>query len=365
VSRLVAARARLAGRHRPTVVAIARAARIEGGMLEHIVLAARPEGEPGPEHFRLEALRLPDPAEGEVLTRTLWLSLDPYMRGRMNAGRSYAAPVEVGATMVGQVVAEVIASRDPRFAPGDLVVAPSGWATHGVAPGAALTRIPPGVSPQAALSVLGMPGMTAWVGLTRIARAEAGETVIVSAATGAVGSVACQLARARGLRVIGIAGGPEKCRIAVEDFGCDACLDHRGASARDLGRAIGAAAPGGAQVYFDNVGGRVLEAVLPNMADFGRIALCGTIAWYSGNEGGPTAAALWRGILTMRLTVQGFIVTDHWDHFPAFLAEVAPMVADGRLRWRETVAEGLRAAPQAFLAMLKGGNLGKQLVRVA
>jgi NADPH-dependent curcumin reductase CurA len=220
------------------------------------------------------------------------------------------------------------------------------------------------VPPQAALSVLGMPGMTAWTGLTRIAEAQPGETVIVSAATGAVGSVACQIAKARGMRVIGIAGGPDKCRIAVEEFGCDTCLDHRGATARDLGRAIRAAVPGGAQVYFENVGGTVLEAVLPNMADFGRIALCGTIAWYSGNEGGPSAAALWRGILTMRLKVQGFIVTEHWAHFPAFLAEVAPMVADGRLRWRETVAEGLANAPAAFLAMLKGGNLGKQLVRV-
>jgi NADPH-dependent curcumin reductase CurA len=332
--------------------------------MEHVVLAARPTGEAGLEHFRLEPLTLPDPAEGEVLTRTLWLSLDPYMRGRMNAGRSYAAPVEVGATMVGQVVGEVVVSRHPDFAAGDVVTAPSGWATHGVAPGAALAKVPTGVPPQAALSVLGMPGMTAWVGLTRIAEAGAGETLVVSAATGAVGSVACQLARARGMRVIGIAGGPEKCRIAVEEFGCDACLDHRGASARDLGRALRAAAPEGVQVYFENVGGTVLEAVLPNMADFGRIALCGTIAWYSSAEGGPTAAALWRGILTMRLRVQGFIVTDHWAHFPAFQAEVAPMVRDGRLRWRETVAEGLAAAPAAFLSMLKGGNLGKQLVRV-
>ncbi|MFN6980064.1 MAG: NADP-dependent oxidoreductase, partial [Gemmobacter sp.] len=266
--------------------------------MQRVVLAARPEAEPTVEHFRLEDAPLPVPGPGEVMTRTIWLSLDPYMRGRMNAGRSYAAPVEVGATMVGQGVGEVIASNDPRFAPGALVVAPSGWATHGVAPGAALMPVPPGIPPQATLGVLGMPGMTAWTGLTRIAAAQPGETVIVSAATGAVGSVACQIAKARGLRVIGIAGGAEKCRIAVEEMGCDACLDHRGASARDLGRAIRAAAPGGAQVYFENVGGTVLEAVLPNMADFGRIALCGTIAWYSGSEGGPSAAALWRGILT-------------------------------------------------------------------
>jgi NADPH-dependent curcumin reductase CurA len=332
--------------------------------MQRIVLAGRPAGEAGPEHFRLEALVLPEPGPGEVVTRTLWLSLDPYMRGRMNAGRSYAAPVEIGETMVGQVVAEVVASRDPGFAPGDLVVAPSGWATHGVAPGSALVKVPAGIPPQAALGALGMPGMTAWTGLTRIAEARAGETLIVSAATGAVGSIACQLAKARGLRVIGIAGGAEKCRIAVEEFGCDACLDHRGTSARDLARAIRAEAPDGAQIYFENVGGAVLEAVLPNLADFGRVALCGTIAWYSANEGGPSAAALWRGILTMRLRVQGFIVTDHWAHFPDFLAEAVPMVAAGRLRWRETVAEGLAAAPSAFLAMLKGGNLGKQLVRV-
>ncbi len=332
--------------------------------MERVVLAARPDGEPDASHFRLEPLVLPPPAAGEVLTRTLWLSLDPYMRGRMDAGRSYAAPVAVGATMVGQVVAEVQQSRDPRFAPGDLVVAPSGWATHGLAPGAALSRVPAGVPPQAALGVLGMPGMTAWVGLTRIAAAQAGETVLISAATGAVGSVAAQLAKARGMRVVGIAGGAEKCRIAVEEFGCDACLDHRGATPRDLYRAIRDAAPAGVQVYFENVGGAVLEAVLPAMADFGRIALCGAIAWYSRDDGGPSAAALWGTILTRRLRVEGFIVTDHWAQFPAFLAEAAPMVADGRLRWRETVAEGLAAAPAAFLAMLKGGNLGKQLVRV-
>ena len=336
--------------------------------MTRIVLAARPEGAPGAESFRIERAPLPEPGPGMVLLRTIWLSLDPYMRGRMDAAKSYAAPVEVGATMEGGGVAEVLASQAPGFAPGDVVVGPTSWASHAVVPAEALRRIDPAAAPlSTALGVLGMPGLTAWVGLDHIAGAKAGETVVVSAATGAVGSLATQLARRRGLRVIGVAGGAEKCAYAVETLGCDACLDHRApGGAAALSEAIGAAAPDGVDIYFENVGGRTLEAVLPRMNLHGRIALCGMIAWFSGKGAAEpmTLPAVWRMILTRRLRVQGFLVFDHFDRLPAFLAEVAPLVRSGEIAWRESVAEGLEAAPGAFLRLLEGGNFGKQLVRV-
>jgi len=332
--------------------------------MRRFVLAARPEGEPGPEHFRLETAPLPDPGEGQILARTILLSLDPYMRGRMSAARSYAKPVEVGALMEGQVVAEVIASRSPRWKTGDVVVAPLGWATHGVCDAEAAFRTVPGVPLGAALGVMGMPGLTAWVGLNDIAGGKAGETIVVSAATGAVGGVVGQLARAKGMRVIGVAGGAEKCAYAVAELGYHACLDHKAMDARTLSRAISEAAPDGVDAYFENVGGTVLEAVLPRMNTFGRIALCGMIAWYSGFEGAPPAPLVWGAILRQRLRVQGFIVTDHQNRTGAFAAEVAPMILSGALKWRETVAEGLEAAPAAFASLLRGDNFGKQLVRV-
>lgn len=308
---------------------------------------------------------MPEPAEGQVLLRTIWLSLDPYMRGRMSAARSYARPVELGATMEAQVVAEVIASRHPDWAPGDVALAPIGWASHGLADARALMRVDPKAAPLgAALGVLGMPGLTAWVGLNDILGAEPGETIVVSAATGAVGSLVCQLARRKGLRVIGIAGGAEKCAYALAELGCDTCLDHRALDAAGLTAAIAEAAPGGVDLYFENVAGKVLEAVLPNLKTHGRIALCGMIAWYSGAEAPPPAPLVWGAILRQRLKVQGFIIFDHYDRRDAFLAEVAPLVAGGSIHWRETVAEGLENAPAAFMRLLEGGNFGKQLVRV-
>jgi NADPH-dependent curcumin reductase CurA len=337
--------------------------------MTRVLLAARPTGAPRPEDFRIERAPVPAPGPGEFLARTLWLSLDPYMRGRMDDAKSYAPPVPLGGVMEGEVVATVVESRRPGFAPGEIVAGRFGWASHAVSDGAGVRKIDPALGPiRTALGVLGMPGHTAWVGLTDILSVKPGETVVVSAATGAVGAVACQLAKARGLRVIGVAGGAEKCAHAVEALGCDACLDHRtpgGAPA--LTAAIAAAAPAGVDAYYDNVGGVTLEAALACMNDHGRIAVCGAIAWYGG-RGLAEAAPLpkvWRSILTKRLTVRGFIVFDHADRRGAFLDEVAPMVRDGRMRYRETVADGLKAAPEAFIRLLEGGNFGKQLVRVA
>ena len=336
--------------------------------MQRIVLAARPVGQPKLSDFRAETVSMPAPGAGEMLVRTIFLSLDPYMRGRMDDAKSYAAPVALGDTMEGACVSEVMVSNIQGFAPGDLVVGRLGWASHGISDGTDCRKLDPAIAPvSTALGVLGMPGHTAWVGLNDIAGAQSGETIVVSAATGAVGSVVGQLAKARGLRVIGVAGGPEKCRYATETLGFDVCRDHRAhGDARSLGAAIKAAAPDGVDIYYENVGGKTLEAVLYNMNTWGRIAVCGMIAWYSGQgiDAAMPAPAVWRNILTRRLRVQGFIIFDHNDRLKPFLAEVAPMVRDGRIIFRESIAEGLEAAPAAFLGLLDGQNFGKQLVRV-
>ncbi|SEA75923.1 NADP-dependent oxidoreductase [Rubrimonas cliftonensis] len=336
--------------------------------MRRIALAARPQGAPRPTDFRLETAPVPEPAEGEFLARTLWLSLDPYMRGRMDDVASYAPPVPLGGTMEGECVAEVVASRHPGFAVGEIVAGRFGWTSHAVSGGAGVRRVDPALGPvSTALGVLGMPGHTAWVGLNEIGEGRNGETIVVSAATGAVGSLACQLARIKGMRVIGVAGGAEKCAYAVEKLGCDACLDHRGADAATLSARIAEAAPQGVDVYFENVGAATLAAVLPLMNVHGRIAVCGMIGWYSGRGAADPMPLppVWRLILTRRLRAQGFIIFDHEASRPIFLQEVAPMLREGRIRWRESVAEGLEAAPEAFISMLEGGNFGKQLVRVA
>lgn len=334
----------------------------------HIVLATRPAGaQAGPENFRLEEVPLPAPAEGQVALRMMWLSVDPYMRGRMDDARSYIAPFQLDAPIDGGGVAEVTASAHPDYAPGDVVTGMMPWAEHAVVAVEGLRKLDPAHGPyQRTLSVMGMPGLTAWVGLTRIAQAKSGETVLISAATGAVGSVAGQLAKARGLRVIGTAGGAEKCAYAVEELGYDACLDHRQGDMRALSQAMKEAAPDGIDVYFENVGGKTLGAVVPRMSDFGRIALCGMIAWYDGrnmDEAVPLPA-VWVQILKRRLNVQGFIVTDHSDTAPDFFAEVAPLLASGQITMPETVADGLEAGPAALLGLMEGQNFGKQLVRV-
>ena len=335
--------------------------------MKRIVLASRPKAVPTIENFRLETMDIPVPRPGQFLARTIWLSLDPYMRGRMNDAKSYAAPVEVGATMEGGCVAQVVRSDHPGFDAGDIVVGSFGWASHGISDGTGMRKVDPSIAPvSTAVGVLGMPGLTAWVGLNDIAQAKAGETIVVSAATGAVGSMVGQLAKRKGLRVIGVAGSADKCRYAVSELGYDICLDHRAYSAARLSAKIAEAAPKGVDVYYENVGGKTVEAVLPNMNTFGRIALCGMIAWYSGEniDKAMSMPAAWGAILRQRLAVRGFIIFDHYNRLPDFLAEVAPLISNGEIAYRETVAETLENAPSAFLELLKGNNFGKQLVRV-
>ncbi len=322
-----------------------------------IVLAARPDGAVKPEHFRLETLTVPAVADGQLLVRNRFLSLDPYMRGAMNDRKSYRKPQALGETMVGGTVGEVLESRHPRFAVGDVVVGSFGWQEIGVSDGTGLRRVDASKVPmQAFLGVAGMPGVTAWVGLNRIIEPKAGETVVVSAASGAVGSVVGQLAKAKGCRVVGVAGGPEKCRLVVEGFGFDACVDHK---AGRLEQDLAAVTPDGIDGYFENVGGAVLDAVFGRMNAFGRIAVCGLIAGYNDE---PIPVHRFNSVLINRLRIQGFIVSEVPDAWPPALAELAAKVADGSLKYRETIATGLESAPTAFIGLLRGENLGKQLV---
>jgi NADPH-dependent curcumin reductase CurA len=331
---------------------------------QRIVLASRPQGWVTPDNFRLEQVPVTQPGPGQVLVRNHYLSLDPYMRGRMEESKSYAAPQEIGATMVGGTVGVVEASNHPGFAVGDAVMGMLGWQEYGLADGAQLMKIDTRAVPMSAyLGPLGMPGVTAWYGLNRICAPKAGETVLVSAASGAVGSVVGQLAKLAGCRAIGIAGGPEKCEYVVGELGFDACLDHRQhTEIKSMVRALREVAPDGIDGLFENVGGVCLDASLACMNPFGRIALCGLIAGYNGQD---IAIHNVRMLLVMRLKVQGFIVREHMDAWPHALAELGPGVATGRIKYRETIAEGLAAAPDAFIGLLAGRNFGKQLVKLA
>lgn len=337
--------------------------------MKRIALAARPEAEVGPEHFRLEEIDLPAPGPGDVQVRVTAMSLDPYMRGRMSDAPSYAAPVEVGHTMEAGAVGIVTVSNDPKFKPGDKVFGMLGWADHGVASGKTLSLLPDGVPMTAALGVLGMPGMTAWSGVTAYGKLKPGETLVVAAATGPVGSMVGQLAKQAGCRVVGVAGGADKCRMAVETFGFDACIDHRAhGSAKEMRLALAAECPDGIDVYFENVGGHVLGGVLPLMNLHGRIIVCGMIAWYDGGSDETATmplAKFWRMVLVKRLTVQGLLVMDHYDRHKQFLTEVAPKVAAGEIRYVEDVVQGLENAPEAFMGLLKGRNTGKLIVQIA
>ncbi|OAN75283.1 NADP-dependent oxidoreductase [Sulfitobacter sp. EhC04] len=341
--------------------------------MQQIVLASRPDGAPSPDNFRLETSDMPSPGAGEILVKVAFMSLDPYMRGRMDDAKSYAAPVPLGGKMEGGSVGHVIASNAEGFAEGDAVFGPFGWASHAVADASMCRKLNPDLAPiTTALGVLGMPGFTGWYGLNEIGKPKAGETLLVAAATGPVGSMVGQLAKAKGLRAVGVAGGPDKCRLATETFGFDACVDHRAFDkVSDLRDALKEAAPDGVDVYFENVGGPVLEATLPQMNRFGRIPLCGMIAWYNAgglgdgaSSQGLTGPKLWRTLLVNHLTVTGFIIANHWDRYGEFLKEVAPMVADGRVKYEEDITEGLKNAPQAFMDMLRGGNTGKTIVKV-
>ena len=326
---------------------------------QKIVLASRPQGHVSPDNFRLEQAPVPAIHDGQILIRNHYLSLDPYMRMRMEDVKSYAAPQEIGAVMVGGTVGEVVESKNPKFAIGDKVVGMMGWAEMGVSDGVGLRRVRDGAIPLSAyLGSVGMPGMTAWYGLTQIMQPKAGETIVVSAASGAVGSVVGQLARARGCRAVGIAGGPEKCAYVVNELGFDACVDYK---AGNLKADLAAAAPNGIDAIFENVGGEIFDAAVARMNPFGRIALCGLIAGYDGEA---MVLNSLRTFLTMRLSMRGFIVSEHPEFWPQGLQELAELVGSGKLKFRESVAVGLAAAPEAFIGLLKGRNFGKQLVKL-
>jgi NADPH-dependent curcumin reductase CurA len=335
-------------------------------LARRFVLASRPVGEPKEADLRLETFAIPNAGAGEVLLRTLYLSLDPYMRGRMSDAKSYAAPVPIGGVMEGGTVSEVVASGNPGFAAGDIVLGRTGWQTHAVSDGASLRKVDPALAPiSTALGVLGMPGMTAYAGLLEVGQPKAGETLVVAAASGAVGSVVGQIARIKGLRAVGIAGGPDKCRYVKDVLGFDDCLDHR---APDLAARLANACPDGIDIYFENVAGPVRDAVLPLLNTFARVPICGTIAQYNDvapPPGPDKLSAVWRMILTKRLTVRGLLVTDFAALHGDFLRDMGGWIRDGRVKYREDIVDGFENAPRALIGLLRGENFGKLLVHVA
>nr|WP_315198435.1 NADP-dependent oxidoreductase [uncultured Aquabacterium sp.] len=334
-----------------------------------ILLASRPAAEPTPDNFKLVEAPVPTAdqlTEGQVLVRHHYLSLDPYMRGRMSDSKSYADPQPLNAVMIGGTVGQVVASKHPRFDVGDSVVGMGGWQEYSVVDASqrgAISKVDTSHIPLSAyLGAVGMPGVTGWYGLIKIIQPKAGETIVVSAASGAVGSVVGQLAKARGCRVVGIAGGPEKCRYVVDELGFDACLDHKALTdLRSFSSALKEAAPNGVDGCFENVGGLGLDAVMLRMNAFGRIAFCGMIAGYSGQ---PIPMANPSLILVSRLKLEGFIVSEHPEVWPEATQELGGMVASGRMKFRESIADGIASAPDAFLGLLKGRNFGKQLVKL-
>ena len=328
-----------------------------------IVLAARPVGLPKPSDFRLVETPIPEPGPGEMLIRARYLSLDPYMRGRMSDAPSYARPVAVGEVMVGAVVGAVVRSRHPDFAEGDVVEERLGWQEYGLSRGREARKVDPSLAPiSTALGVLGMPGLTAYFGLLEVGRPKPGETVVVSAAAGAVGAVAGQIARLGGCRAVGVAGSRAKIDYIVRELGFDAGIDYREAS--DLDRALADACPRGVDVYFDNVGGRITEAVSRHVNLFARVAVCGLISQYN-LEQPEVAPRNERFVLVSRVRVQGFIVSDFYQRRDEGLRQLAEWLREGTLRYREDVVDGIESAPAAFIGMLQGRNLGKQLVRLA
>jgi NADPH-dependent curcumin reductase CurA len=325
-----------------------------------VLLRRRPTGTPTTADFEIADGPVPDPGEGEALVRGIYLSLDPYMRGRMSATRSYAKPVGIGAVMEGRVVGQVVRSRGPSVREGDYVLGGYGWQLFSAVPAGALTKLDPQEAPlSTALGVLGMPGLTAYVGLSEIGRPQRSETVVVSAASGAVGAVVGQLAKREGAHVVGIAGGSDKCRYVESEFGFATCIDHRLA---DLGAALDRACPDGIDVYWENVGGAVQQAVFPRLNDFGRMVMCGMVAEYNDLEPrpGPNLMATVR----KRLKIQGFIVSDQWQRFDEYRKMAAPLVRSGELKYREDIVDGLDRAPEAFIGLLEGRNFGKLLVKL-
>ena len=330
-------------------------------MNTQVRLKRRPVGPPSTDDFEVAAAPVPAAPDGGVLRKTIYLSLDPYMRGRMSDAPSYAAPVAVGGVMVGHTVSEVVESHHPDFRAGDVVAGYDGWQQYAASTGGDLRRLDPNATPiTAALGVLGMPGLTAYVGLLDIGQPKPGETVVVSAASGAVGSVVGQLAKWKECRAVGIAGSADKCRYVVEELGFDGCVNYK---TGDLAAALRAACPNGVDVYFDNVGGAVLAAVLRILNRGARIPLCGLISEYNAttSQAGPNL----RPLLVSRAMIKGFIVSDHGDRAAAFLRDCAPLVASGRLKYREDIVDGLENAPSAFMRLFEGQNFGKLIVRVS
>ncbi len=363
---------------RRQVIAIGSGALAAGGLLgsgismagashnQRIVLASHPVGKPTVDNFRLESAPIPALKDGQMLLRTEYLSLDPYMRSRMNASDGYAASVRLNQVMVGGTVAVVEDSRNANFKPGQRVMAYSGWQSHEVSNGAGVTPLDPRINPPSyALGVLGMPGLTAYVGLLDLGQPKAGETVVLAASTGAVGSVVGQIAKLKGCRVVGIAGAKEKCNYAVNELGYDACVSHYD---DDMAQQLAAECPDGIDVYFENVGGSSWEAVMPLLNNHARIPVCGLIAHYNQKElpPGPDRMSMLQSlILTKRIKMQGFIISDHGDRIPEFVGDVAGWVAQGKIKYKEHMVEGLENAPDAFLGLFKGANFGKLVVKVS
>jgi len=325
-----------------------------------VLLASRPQAAVTEANFQIVERDLPVPGPGEILVRNHWLSLDPYMRGRMNASKSYAAAVEIGDVMTGGTVGEVLESNHPRVKAGDFVVGNTGWQHYAAVAGESVTRVDPQLVPLSAyLGVVGMPGATAWIGLFEHCEPIAGETVLVSAASGAVGSVVGQLAKMQGCRTVGIAGGRMKCEYVVKELGFDACIDYK---AGRLYEDLRAACPGGVDCYFENVGGPTMDTVFRVLNPFSRIALCGMISDYNLEE--AYGVKLMRSLLVNRVRLQGFIVTDRMDLYHRAIARLGTLVSQGKIKFRESVAEGLQNAPTAFIGLLAGRNFGKQLVKL-
>ena len=331
-----------------------------------VTLAGRPEGAPKDSDFQIVEEPVPVPGNEELLLRTIYLSLDPYMRGRISAARSYAASVEIGQTMVGATVSSVVASNHPKFEPGQLVLGYSGWQDYEISNGKGLTLLDPNTgSISTALGVMGMPGLTAYVGLLDIGQPKPGETVVVSSAAGAVGSVVGQIARLKGCRTVGVAGTADKCRYTIDEFRFDQCLNYND---DDFDEQLKNTCPDGIDVYFENVGGKVFDAACSLMNTAGRIPVCGMIARYNDTalpEGPDTLPRLMRAILTRRLLVQGFIVTDHGQRLGDFLKDMSGWLASGEIRYREHVTKGLENVVQAFRGLLAGDNTGKALILVS
>jgi len=331
-----------------------------------ILLASRPRGEPSLNNFKLVETTIPEAGLGQMLLRTIYLSLDPYMRGRMSAGPSYVPPVEVGEVMEGSAVCAVVQSNLPDYKAGDIVLASTGWQDYFVSEVAGVQKVDPALGPISyALGVLGMPGLTAYTGLYNIGKPQAGETLVVAAASGAVGSVVGQVAKLKGCYVVGIAGGEQKCRFVKEELGFDECLDHR---QPDLAERLKAACPKGIDIYFENVGGAVFDAVLPLLNNFARVPVCGLIAQYNATglpRGLNRVPLLMRDILVKRLTFRGFIVFDYASQIPDFISDMSGWLRTGRVKYREDITDGLENAPRELIGLLKGENFGKKLIRVS